>query len=88
MPELWTLCITLSPIKVYPYMEFHFISISRTDVIVQTSKSDKENKIKKITSKILMPELQILYMTLSLIKIYIYIKFHFNSISRTGVIAK
>ena len=34
-------------------------------------------------SKILMPELWILYMTLPLTKVYPYMKFHFNSISRT-----
>ena len=37
MPELWTLCMTLFLINVYPYMKFHSNSI----IIVQTRKSDK-----------------------------------------------
>ena len=28
MPELWILCMTLDPLKLYPHMKFHFNSIS------------------------------------------------------------
>jgi len=30
MPELWILCMTLDPLKLYPHMKFHFNSISWT----------------------------------------------------------
>ena len=49
---------------------------------------DKKKRQRGITPKILMPELQTLCKTLPLIKVYPYMKFHLNSISRTGVIVQ
>jgi len=46
-----------------------------------------ENRQMGITPKILMPELLILCMTLDPLKLYPHMKFHFNSISCTWVIA-
>ena len=47
-----------------------------------------ENWQRGITPKILMPELWILCMTLDPLKLYLHMKFHFNSISWTRVICK
>ena len=43
MPELQTLCMTYSLIKVYSYMKFHIDSISRTGVIAKKKKCDGES---------------------------------------------
>ena len=40
MLELQTLCMTLSLIKVYPCMKFHYNSMSRTWVIVKKRRSE------------------------------------------------
>ena len=88
MPELWILCMGLGPLKLYPHMKFHFNSISWTWVKIYCIWTEKcDNWQRGITPKILMPELWILCMALNLLKIYPHIKFRFNSISWTWVIA-
>ena len=53
------------------------------------SNAQHKKKLKRgITPKILMPELWALCITFPLIKVYPNMKFHFYSISRTGVIVQ
>ena len=86
MPELWILNMNLDLLTLYPHMKFHFNSISWTWVI-EFGQKKYDNWQREITQKILMPELWILCMTLGPLKHYPHMKFHFNSISWTWVIA-
>ena len=54
---------------------------------IWTEKVWRDNWQREITPKILMPELWILCIALDLLKFYPHMKFHFNSISWTWVIA-
>ena len=87
MLELWTLCTALPRLMIFPYMKFHFNSISTSKVIVRT-KSEKKYQQRAITQKILMLELWTLCTALPRLMIFPYMKFHFNSSSRSGVIVR
>jgi hypothetical protein len=87
MLELWTLCTALPRLMIFPYMKFHFNSISTSKVIVRT-KSEKKYQQRAITQKILMLELWTLCTALPRLMIFPYMKFHFNSTSRSGVIVR
>ena len=87
MLELWTLCTALPLIMLFPYMKFHFNSSSKSGVIVRT-KFERKNQQRAITQKICMLELWPLCTALPLIMLFPYMKFHFNSSGRTGVIVR
>ena len=87
MLELWTLSTGLPRLMIFPYMKFHFNSISTSEVIVRT-KSEKNYQQRAITQKILMLELWTLCTALPRLMIFPYMKFHFNSSSTSGVIVR
>ena len=87
MLELWTLCTALPLIMLFPYMKFHFNSSSKSGVIVRT-KFERKNQQRAITQKICKLELWPLCTALPLIMLFPYMKFHFNSSSKSGVIVR
>jgi len=87
MLELWTLCTALPHLMIFPYMKFHFNSRRTSGVIVRT-KWGKIYQQRAITQEILMLELWTLCTALPPLMIFPYMKFHFNSSSRSGVIVR